>query len=396
MKIAFISKMCFTDNIGGVENHIRFLAEQHLKNGNEILIFQPTNSVKVITDVEKYGIRVKLIPYQSSKFVSIIQKFSGNKYLKYLCGFLRKFEANQAKNTLVQEVKDFNPDYIHQHDFISSIFSTKKLRHLYPIFFTNHTGEYLLLKKYFFGRVFLRYALKHYKAIIGPSIELTPFEFHSNCRTIHNGANLEMFKQDSQTARNTNRSKLGLEDGDFVVLCPRRWAPTKGVKYLAKAINESDYPKNIKFLFAGSDYADYQGYVSEIEVLLKNCKNVSLLGNLSSEKLNEVMNCSDIVVIPSLMEAVSLAAVEAMATGCCVISTDVGGMPELIEHEVSGLLVKPRDSAQLNSAIKRLYDEHCLREEIIAVGLEKVKDYSWEMIFYKTHNHFKEVLNHEK
>ena len=65
----------------------------------------------------------------------------------------------------------------------------------------------------------------------------------------------------------------------------------------------------------------------------------------------DLLNAMDIFVLPSYSEGVSLALLEAMAAGLPVIATAVGGLPEVVEHDKTGLLIPPRDAAALAGAL---------------------------------------------
>ena len=85
-------------------------------------------------------------------------------------------------------------------------------------------------------------------------------------------------------------------------------------------MNQTD--KNIKFYFAGNDYGDYKEYRQEIlnyidENNLK--KYIVFLGNVDYQKIDSYYKISDVVILPSLMEAVSLGALEAMSCGKIMI-----------------------------------------------------------------------------
>jgi glycosyltransferase involved in cell wall biosynthesis len=72
----------------------------------------------------------------------------------------------------------------------------------------------------------------------------------------------------------------------------------------------------------------------------------------------------DIFVLPSLTEALSNSLMEAMACGCCVVASRVGGNPELVTHLETGLLFEARDSAGLASNLRLLLEQPALRADL--------------------------------
>jgi glycosyltransferase involved in cell wall biosynthesis len=93
---------------------------------------------------------------------------------------------------------------------------------------------------------------------------------------------------------------------------------------------------------------------------------VRFLGWISGEAKQQTLKEADIFVLPSHFEGLSNAMLEAMAAGLPVVVTRVGGLPDVIHHEVDGLLVEPRDVAGLRDALLRLIGDRSLRE---ALGL---------------------------
>lgn len=90
---------------------------------------------------------------------------------------------------------------------------------------------------------------------------------------------------------------------------------------------------------------------------------------------------SDIFVMPSYSEGLSNAIMEAMASGCAVIASAVGGNPYLIENGVSGLLFEPGDRAALQSHIRRLIEDSAKRTALGKAAQVKVeREFSWEVV----------------
>lgn len=394
MKIGFLSVFNYGSNIGGIENHIYFMVNEFVSLGHEVVIFQPvlSDSNKVET-VVKDGLKIIKIPIPDSSFLSFFNRFNGAGSFGFLTAFFNKAKYFLYRKKIARIILKYNVDIIHQHDFISNIFTSKLLaKNNVKTVLTNHTGEYLFLSKTYIGRLFLKYCLQHFSFVIGPSGELTP-DFVRNKVTIHNGVDPKRFYIVSDMEKEDIRRKYGLKCSDYIVVCPRRWAPTKGVIYLIESIVKYDYPENYKFLFAGSDYDGFPKYKERINdlILSSGKKNIIKLGNLNIEQMNEIYNISDLVVIPSLMEAVSLSAVEAMATGTPVISTDVGGMPELIKSGTNGMLVAPKNSAALHDAIIKFSDLE-FYEKIRNSSIVTALDYTWHQKAVETLKVYDKVL----
>ena len=95
----------------------------------------------------------------------------------------------------------------------------------------------------------------------------------------------------------------------------------------------------------------------------------------------DVLRGCDVFVRPSLMEGMPLTVLEAMACGVPVIATPVGGTPEVVEHEYTGLLVPPTDVGELGIALIRLASSPELRQRLGEAGRRLVeRDFSWEQV----------------
>jgi glycosyltransferase involved in cell wall biosynthesis len=107
----------------------------------------------------------------------------------------------------------------------------------------------------------------------------------------------------------------------------------------------------------------------EAQVRAAGLENIVLfLGHRTD--VPEILACCEIGVLPSRAEGLPNAVMEYMASGLAVVATPVGGVPEIIEHEVSGLLVKPKDPEALANAILRLLNEDLLRHRLARAARE--------------------------
>ena len=91
---------------------------------------------------------------------------------------------------------------------------------------------------------------------------------------------------------------------------------------------------------------------------------INLLGRLSDEETQQAMKRASIIAMPSLQEGLGLSVQEALFHGCVAVGSRAGGIPELIEHEVNGLLVEPGDVSGLSAALDRLLGDEKLRERL--------------------------------
>ncbi|TSC80398.1 MAG: group 1 glycosyl transferase [Candidatus Peregrinibacteria bacterium Gr01-1014_25] len=90
---------------------------------------------------------------------------------------------------------------------------------------------------------------------------------------------------------------------------------------------------------------------------------------------------SDIFVLPSYSEGLSNALMEAMASGCACVASDVGGNRFLIENDVSGLLFPAGDRAALAAHLRRLADDPVKRIALGAAARRRIEDhFSWDMV----------------
>lgn len=111
-----------------------------------------------------------------------------------------------------------------------------------------------------------------------------------------------------------------------------------GAKFKLKLIAGNDIPEEIIF-------AIHQAQLIQ---------NIEIIGNLPHQKVIEMMGNSDVLILPSVNEGIANVVIEAMAIGTPVISSNCGGMTEVIEHGVNGLLFKNRDARALANQIEIL------------------------------------------
>jgi glycosyltransferase involved in cell wall biosynthesis len=173
----------------------------------------------------------------------------------------------------------------------------------------------------------------------------------------------------SASERSAARARLGLAENALVVTSIGRLHPEKGQRVLLEAAAQlAPSRPELRILLVG-DGPQRQ----ELEALARTDSlrdRVALTGWLSDPRV--ALAASDVLVVPSLFEGFGLVLAEGMASGLACVASNVGALPELLEHERSGLLVEAADSHGLASALDRLLGSSDLRHQLGAAGLARV------------------------
>jgi len=102
---------------------------------------------------------------------------------------------------------------------------------------------------------------------------------------------------------------------------------------------------------------------------------VRFLGSKDREEIPEILAITDIFVLPSLSEGLPTAVIEAMAAGCPVVATAVGGTAEVVADGETGLLVPPRDPDALAEGMKILLQSRATRRKMGEAGAKRAREY---------------------
>ncbi|WP_135612313.1 glycosyltransferase family 4 protein [Methanococcoides sp. AM1] len=201
---------------------------------------------------------------------------------------------------------------------------------------------------------------------------------HDKITIIPNGVDTETFKH--QNADDIQRKyKL---DNRFVVLFVGRNDPQKGVMYLVDAVRrlQKDIPEIMLVMVGQPDiYHD---------------KHILCLPHVGKHELIKLYSLSDVFVLPSIYEPFGIVLMEAMACETACIGTRVGGIPDIIDHNRTGVLVEPESGANIAEAIDRLYHDPEKRCLMGKMGRERAITYfDWQDIAKKTGEVYRQVLN---
>ncbi|MEA2507589.1 MAG: hypothetical protein QOH48_2207 [Actinomycetota bacterium] len=175
----------------------------------------------------------------------------------------------------------------------------------------------------------------------------------------------------SPTPRNREevRGELGLGAGQQLLVTVARLAPQKALDVLLKAVEL--LPERVNLALIGS--GPLESHLKSLAAGPELATRVSFLGHLASP--HDYVAAADVFCLSSAWEACSLAAQEAIHLGIPVVSTDVGGMPELIEDRISGRLVPAGDAHALAGAVADLLAAPDERRRLAANALAHLEQH---------------------
>jgi len=175
-----------------------------------------------------------------------------------------------------------------------------------------------------------------------------------------NGVDLTRFHPEINGAFIAKR--LGVEKRPLVFTL-RAHEPKNGIEYLIRAVPlvVKEIPETI-FVIGGD--GSLRKYHEALARKLKVDNSCMFVGRISPRELPYYYSACDIFVIPSVTEAFGIVTVEAMACGKPVIGTNVGGTRDIVSDEVSGFLVRPKESNDIANKIISLIENPKQRREM--------------------------------
>lgn len=174
---------------------------------------------------------------------------------------------------------------------------------------------------------------------------------------IPNAIDVKCFKKEKSTMRRV----LGIKENEVVILYTGRFVEEKGLPYLLDAMGDIlGKRKGTELILVGGG-ADERILKQWMEKYPKTAKHTKIVPFVNYDKMVGVYNAADIFVLPSLAEGMSRSVLEAMACELAVVSTDTGGSKDLLA-EGRGILVRPKSSADIKSAVTKLLKSKKLRE----------------------------------
>ena len=127
----------------------------------------------------------------------------------------------------------------------------------------------------------------------------------------------------------------------------------------------------------GPERANLQQLAAQLGV----AEAVHFAGRLPREQVAALLHSARVVLNPSTADNSPNSLIEAMAAGVPIVSTDVGGVPQLCQPDVHALLVPARQPEAMAAALKRVHSDDALRARLIAAGRSRAAEFSWAAVW---------------
>lgn len=198
---------------------------------------------------------------------------------------------------------------------------------------------------------------------------------------IHNGIDCKAFSKKNRTQRLSMRREFGFPPEARIILTVCVLRQAKGLDHLLSAVPSIiELDPSVRFLIVGD------GPYKEEMVRRSNQEGLNSHVHWAGFRRDvpQILGAGDLFVLPSTEDAYPTVLLEAMASGLPVVSTDVGGIPEIVEHLRSGLLVPPGSPRMLAREIITLLGEP---DRLLTLGMNARK---------RALEHFSETIWSEK
>ncbi len=189
----------------------------------------------------------------------------------------------------------------------------------------------------------------------------------SKLRRVYKGHDLSWYRPKGILTR----SQLGLNENDFVVVMVANLRALKGVDILASAVSKLKDRVPIQLVLVGEGNPKFINRIANRSALGERFHALGFRRDIP-----DILKLSDVSVMASTRrEGVPRAIVESMANQVPVVVTSIGGMKEIVEDGISGVVVPPSNIDAMSEALNRLYSDKLLRKQLGAAARKRVEDH---------------------
>jgi glycosyltransferase involved in cell wall biosynthesis len=302
---------------------------------------------------------------------------------------------------IMTEAREKGADVIHAHWAIptgpAAVMAARKLR--VPSVITMHGGDVYVNPEQgydfptrWYVRPALRWTLRHAGALTAITEDCRQHALRAGApaeriRLVFNGTDLRRFSPED------NGSRGDLRFGPHMIFACRQLFPRKGIRFLleAGAQLKPQFP-DLKIVLAGDGFERPE--LARLAAQLGIESDVTFLGWVPNAELPPYYRAAALSVIPSLEEGFGIPAAEAMGCEVAVVASDAGGLPEVVEDGVTGLVVPRGNSAALARAIGSLLADPQKRRRMGQAGRERaLRLFDWDRSAQQFEELYREVAS---
>lgn len=386
MKIIHVCER-FPPSIGGVENYVYNLSQELSSSGHDITVLSSDIISKSGNSIVRGG----------KSYERLNNNLDVYRFRTYPPGIYYA-SAYAIFPSLIQKILYIKPDIINVHSllFPSDIaaLTARILQIPYVVtihgFGSSNSGNIYRFLSHSYLCTLGRKSLNSANRIITLSPNgvryLQKLGIESRkIQIIPNGIDIERFQLNADSLKFKKNS-------DNVILFVGSLTLQKGVHHLIRSMPMilREIP-NARLIIVGPDY----GYRKHLEDLAKDIGLISRVlftGPLYGDELCAFYHLCDVFCLPSSREGLPTVILEAMACGKPIIASNVGGIPDIVENNISGILVDYGNEKKLARSIIKLLSNKSLLNNMGCRGIEIVKNYSWTQIGKEIESVYQGVL----
>jgi glycosyltransferase involved in cell wall biosynthesis len=319
----------FPPEVGGLESHAYFLCRELVRQGHHVTMMTSRSRPDLPARESMDGIDVvrKWFPKQRTPTAWIAHTLATVPHFNRL-----------AKHA----------EILHAQTFASAVPGIRaKRKYRLPLVITLHTSHFLKLAQKPAWQPVLRWIIRSADWLLAASEEIRDVALglyaHPRAEALTNGVDTDMFAPPS-TRQRGERPRL---------IVPRRLFHKNGVEYFIRALPLVRREVDVEAVLVGDgpERERLEGLVRDLGV----GDAITFLGRQPNTEMPALYGRADVAVFPSLMEATSVAALEAMSCGVPVAASRVGGLPEIVDESVGTLFepANPESQAQALVALLR-------------------------------------------
>ncbi|MGE0002610.1 MAG: glycosyltransferase family 4 protein [Fimbriimonadaceae bacterium] len=370
--------------VGGISPHVFELSRQLAGLGYEIHVVTKATPAAPKEQVEPSGVHVHRVELDETphNFLHEIQ-------------ILNRVTDIRVRQLLESWREEGLPTVFHAHDWLS-LDAARELKYEYqlPVVATVHATEsgrnngiHTEVSRYIHEQEYwLTY--EAWRVIVCSEFMKGEVRDSFSCPAdkvdvIYNGVDADMFAFEATTEEMAEWRSILAEPDEPIVLYVGRFVREKGIHVLLTAASSvlSKQPKAKFVIVGGGNRKNLESFVRWVGIE----DRIRFTGFVSGRPLHQMYRVADVAVFPSLYEPFGIVALEGMAAGVPVVTSDAGGLQEVVLHDRTGTTSYAGDSGSLAWAILRVLEDPERSSQLQAAATRRLaEDFDWRSIAEQT------------